>query len=146
MEVAIVGAGPIGLEAALAAVEHGHTPTVYERAPAVGGHVHRWGHVRLFTPWSMNVSARAHAALGERAPVGEELPTGEELIDELLEPLAASAALAGSVRTSANVLAVGREGLLKHEAIGSDDSGRASLPPAGRRGRAVPSGSSTPTR
>ena len=121
MEVAIVGAGPIGLEAALAAVEHGHTPTVYERAPTVGGHVRRWAHVRLFTPWSMNVSARAHAALGEDAPDGEELPTGEELIAELLDPLAASSALAGSVRTGANVLAVGREGLLKHEAIGTDD-------------------------
>ena len=121
MEVAIVGAGPIGLEAALAAVEHGHTPTVYERAPTVGGNVRRWGHVRLFTPWSMNVSARAHAALGEAAPDGEELPTGEELIAELLDPLAASSALSGSVRTGANVLAVGREGLLKHEAIGTND-------------------------
>ena len=128
MEVAILGAGPIGLEAALAAVEHGHTATVYERAPTVGGHVRRWGHVRLFTPWSMNVSERARAELGDLAPEGEELPTGEELVAELLEPLAASTALAGSVRTSANVLAVGREGLLKHEEI-------AALERAGRRFR-----------
>ena len=124
MDVAVLGAGPIGLEAALAAREHGHSVTVFERAPTVGGHVRRWGHIRLFTPWSMNVSARMAAALGERAPNGEALPTGEELVRELLEPVAASEALAGGVRTDATVMAVGREGLLKHEQIGTADRGQ----------------------
>ena len=48
-----------------------------------------WGHVRTFTPWDMNVSGRARAALGAAAPGGSELPTGHELADSLLEPLAA---------------------------------------------------------
>lgn len=121
MNVAVIGAGPIGLEAALAAHEHGHSVNVFERAPTVGGHVRRWGHVRLFTPWSMNVSARMAAALGERAPSGDALPTGEELVGEMLEPVAASKALVGAVRTGTTVLAVGREGLLKHESIGTPD-------------------------
>jgi hypothetical protein len=117
--VAILGAGPIGLEAALAAAERELPFTVYEAAPSVGGYVRRWGHVRTFTPWQMNVSRRARTALGGRAPGGEELPSGRELAERLLDPLAAL--LRDRVRLSTRVLAVGREGLLKHEAIGSED-------------------------
>jgi cation diffusion facilitator CzcD-associated flavoprotein CzcO len=117
--IAIIGAGPIGLETALAASERGLDFTVYEAADSVGGYVRRWGHVRTFTPWEMNVSERARAALGEAAPAGSELPTGHELADGLLEPLAAR--LHGRIRLGTRVLAVGREGLLKHEAIGSEE-------------------------
>ena len=115
--LAILGAGPTGLEAALAAAARGWPFTVYERAAAAGGHVRAWGHVRLFTPWSMNVSPAARAALGEAAPDGPGLPTGAELADDLLDPLAAG--LGARLRTGADVVAVGREGLLKHEGIGS---------------------------
>src|SRR4051812_29267193 len=52
--IAILGAGPIGLEAALAAAERGWEFTVYEMGDAVGANVRDWGHVRLFTPWEMN--------------------------------------------------------------------------------------------
>ena len=61
--IAILGAGPIGLEAALAAAGRGDDFTVFEAAPTVGGHVRRWGHVRTFTPWDMTVSPRMRAAL-----------------------------------------------------------------------------------
>jgi len=118
---AIIGAGPIGLEAALAASERDLDFTVYEAAPTPGGYVRRWGHVRTFTPWSMNVSPRARVALGEQAPSGSGLPTGDELADGLIEPLAATAPLAGRVRLGTRVKAVAREGLLKHEAIGSGE-------------------------
>ena len=125
--LAILGAGPIGLEAALGAAERGWPFTVYEAAPSVAGHVRDWGHVRLFTPWSMNVSARARAALGDEAPDGDALPTGDELADRVLEPVAALPQVAPHVRTGTRVLAVGRQGLLKHEAIG-DSAGRTSRP------------------
>jgi hypothetical protein len=92
---------------------------VYERAAAVGGHVRAWGHVRLFTPWSMNVSPAARAALGDGAPDGAGLPDGAELARDLLEPLRRLPAVAPMLRTSTTVVAVGREGLLKHEGIGS---------------------------
>jgi thioredoxin reductase len=114
--IAVLGAGPIGLEAALAAAERGDDVTVFESADRVGGHVRAWGHVRTFTPWSMNVSPRMRAAL-PRAPDGDALPTGAQLADELLEPVAALPQLAGRIRLGTRVLAVGREGLLKHEAI-----------------------------
>jgi cation diffusion facilitator CzcD-associated flavoprotein CzcO len=123
--IAVVGAGPIGLEAALAASACGHELTVYESAATVGGHVRDWGHVRTFTPWSMNVSPRMRAALPD-APDGDALPSGTRLADELLEPIAALPQLAGRIQLRTRVLAIGREGLLKHEAVG--DPHRASRP------------------
>ena len=115
--IAILGAGPIGLEAALAAAGRGDDFTVFESAPSVGGHVRRWGHVRTFTPWQMSVSPRMRAAL-PGAPRGDALPTGADIVHELLEPVAALPALRGRIRCATRVLAVGREGLLKHEAVG----------------------------
>ena len=123
--IAILGAGPIGLEAALAAARRGDDFTVYESAPTVGGHVRSWGHVRTFTPWSMNVSPRMRAAVPE-APSSDAMPSGAQLADDLLEPAAATEQLAGRIRLSTRVLAVGREGLLKHEAVG--DPRRAARP------------------
>ena len=118
MRMAILGAGPVGLEAALAAVTRGDEVTVYEAAAQVGGNVRSWSHVRTFTPWDMLVSPRVRALLGA-APSGDALPTGAELVAQVLEPLAATPALAGRIRTSTRVIAVAREGLLKHEEIGS---------------------------
>jgi hypothetical protein len=117
---AVIGAGPIGLEAALAAAERGLDFTVYEAASTPGGYVRRWGHVRTFTPWDMNVSRRARAALGEAAPAGGELPTGDELAEGLIEPLAQTVPLSGRVRLGTRVKAIAREGLLKHEEISSE--------------------------
>jgi hypothetical protein len=118
--IAILGAGPTGLEAALTAAERGFPFTVYEAAPSVAGNVRAWGHVRLFTPWELNVSPRMRRHLkgvGTEAPAGAECPTGRELADHLFAPLAALEAIAPSLRLGTRVLAVGREGLLKHEEI-----------------------------
>jgi hypothetical protein len=123
--IAILGAGPIGLDAALAAAARGDDFEVFEAAPAVAGHLRRWGHVRMFTPWAMNVSPRMRAALPS-APGGDALPSGDELARELLEPIAALPALRHRIRLGTRVLAVGREGRLKHEAIGEPD--RAATP------------------
>jgi hypothetical protein len=126
--IAILGAGPVGLEAALAASDAGRPFTVFEAAPQVGGNVRRWGHVRLFTPWSMNVSermARHLKAAGEPLPEPDDYcPTGTELVNDLLEPLAKLPELAANFEYGTRVLGIGRQGLLKHEEIGSE--GRAS--------------------
>jgi thioredoxin reductase len=120
--VAILGAGPIGLEAALAAAERDVPFTVYDAKSTVAGHVRDWGHVRVFTPWDMNVSERMRAALesaGAEIPHGEALPTGDELADRLYDPVGALPALAPRLRLDTRIDAVGREGLLKHEEIGT---------------------------
>ncbi|MEA2421001.1 MAG: hypothetical protein QOF55_100 [Thermoleophilaceae bacterium] len=120
--VAILGAGPVGLEAALAVAERGWDLTVFEAAGRAGGNVRDWGHVRLFTPWDMNVSERMRLALPD-APAGSSLPTGAELADLLLDPLAALPSIAPRVRLGTRVEAVAREGLLKHEEIASHARG-----------------------
>ncbi|HYG63673.1 MAG TPA: flavoprotein [Thermoanaerobaculia bacterium] len=125
--IAILGAGPVGLEAALAATESGLAFTIYEAAPAVAGNVRAWGHVRLFTPWELNVSPRMRRhleAAGVAVPDGPECPTGHELADRLLEPLAALPEIAPHLRLGTRVVSVGREGLLKHEEIATAERGR----------------------
>ncbi len=125
--VAVLGAGPTGLEAALAALDSGRSFTVYEAAPEVAANVRSWGHVGLFTPWDMNVSPRMAGhlrAAGVDVPAGDRCPTGAELADRLLAPLAALPQVAPHVRLGARVLAVGRQGLLKHEQIATPERGR----------------------
>ena len=120
---AILGAGPTGLEAALACSERGYPFTVYEGADQVAGHVRGWGHVQLFTPWSMNVSSRMRRALdaaGTSVPDGDtEYPTGDELVSKLFEPLAALPEIADNLRFGSRVTDIGRRGLLKHDEIGT---------------------------
>ena len=126
LHFAIIGAGPTGLEAALATAEHGYDFTLFEAAEQVAGHVNNWRHVRLFTPWKLNASARMRSALeqvGRSLPDEESCPTGGELIEHLLEPLATTPALEGHVRLGSRVLSVGRQGLLKHEEISSGERG-----------------------
>jgi thioredoxin reductase len=118
--IAVLGAGPTGLEAALAAVERGWDVTVYEAAERVAGHVRDWGHVRLFTPWDLDLSPRVRALLPD-APTGSQSPTGNELADVLER---AAAQLGDRVRLRHRVEAVAREGLLKHEEIGTQERAR----------------------
>jgi hypothetical protein len=121
--IAILGAGPIGLEAALAAAEGGYPFTLYEAAPTVAGNVRSWGHVRMFTPWDLNVSPRMRGRL-ENAPVGADCPTGQALAEHLLDPLASLPDIAPKLRLGTRVLGIGREGLLKHEEIANVERAR----------------------
>jgi hypothetical protein len=126
--IAILGAGPIGLEAALAATEAGLPFTLYEGASEVAGNVRSWGHVQLFTPWSMNVSERARRTLeaaGHSVPDWDDTagkdayPTGAELVERVFEPLGRLDAVAPHIRYDSRVIEVGREGLLKSDEIGT---------------------------
>ena len=87
--LAIIGSGPSGLDAALAAADRGWDFTLYEAGPAASTGVRAWGHVPLFTPWSMDVSprmARHLAAAGHPVPTGNVCPTGKELVDRKAQP------------------------------------------------------------
>jgi thioredoxin reductase len=123
--LAIIGAGPVGLEAALAALDHGLDPQVYEQGD-VGSHPLAWGHVRMFTPWRMNLGkhSRAHLeAAGWTAPAPEELPSGLELVERCLQPLAALPELKDRIHAFTQVVQVGRHGLRRGE--GDPDARRA---------------------
>src|SRR5438067_7853726 len=125
--VAVLGAGPIGLEATLYARKLGLPVTVYERG-RIGEHVLRWGHVRLFSPFGMNASPLGRATLGaERRdlPADGDLLTGAEHAAAYLTPLAQCGLLANCLKLETEVRAVGRAGLLKGDFAGD----------AGKRGR-----------
>lgn len=124
--IAILGSGPTGLEAALAARRDGYPFTLFEAAPHIAGHISAWGHVQLFTPWSMNVSSSMRQALeaaGCTVPDDQRCPTGQELVTEVLVPLAELPGIEDHLRLAHRVVAVGRQGLLKHEEIGSRERG-----------------------
>ncbi len=121
--IAILGAGPIGLEAALALAERALPFRVYEAASEVAAGVRSWGHVRLFSPWSLDVSPRMRwhlEAVGSDAPDDEdECPTGAELVERVLARVASLPGIAPHLRLATRVVAVARQGLLKNEEIAS---------------------------
>ena len=120
--IAIIGAGPIGLEAALLAVESGFDCNIYERG-RVAENVLCWGHVRLFSPFGLNASGRGRTALAD-SPFGEELPhdddflTGHEFTRRYLVPLSRLPRLTNRIHEQTEVAAVGRSRTGKRELIG----------------------------
>jgi thioredoxin reductase len=121
--LAIIGAGPIGLEAAALALELGFDVHVFERGE-VGAHALAWGHVRMFTPWRMNVgpaSARLLARHGAPTPDATACPTGIELVERLLSPLAATPELKPRVHTHAQVAHVSRHGARKSDGTAREE-------------------------
>src|SRR5262249_50333213 len=126
--IAVLGAGPIGLEAALYAKHLKLAVTVYERG-RIGEHVQRWGHVRLFSPFGMNSTPLGRAAI-RAADVDHEFPgdhdciSGRDHVTRYLEPLARCELLGECVRADTRVVAVGRRGMLKEEIPGDAKRGQ----------------------
>jgi thioredoxin reductase len=129
--IAVIGAGPTGLEAALAFVRRGDDVIVYE-AGRVGEHLRRFEWVRLFTPFEMNSSEAGRervSASGAALPAKDAILTAGELADVYLEPLARIPELHGRVRERTRVTAIGREGLTKGQGIvASGDRSRVGRP------------------
>lgn len=113
----VVGAGPMGLEAALGALERGFAVTVLEKG-RVGENLRRYGATRLFSPFALNVSSRVRALLGSSAPGADDLLTGEEMAARVLEPLAHTPALADRIRTRHAVTAIGRARMTRRDLPG----------------------------
>src|SRR5919201_1798972 len=103
--IAVLGAGPVGLEAALYARALDLPVTVYERG-RVGEHWQRWGHVRLFSPFGMNTTPLGRASIREGDPRRDfpgdgDCTTGKEHVAAYLEPLAKSQRLRDCLRLNA---------------------------------------------
>ncbi|HEV7239490.1 MAG TPA: FAD-dependent oxidoreductase [Thermoanaerobaculia bacterium] len=117
MRVLVIGAGPMGMAAAIGAADRGHDVTVLERGE-VGASLRTWGPTRFFSPLHMNVSARMRELLGSEMPDGDDLLTGAEYADRVLVPLASREPLRGRVRVGCKVIAVGRRGLTRTDYAG----------------------------
>src|SRR5947207_14279390 len=90
--LAILGAGPVGLEAALYARFLGYDVVVYERGD-VAESVRRQGQVQMSAPFFRNRTPLGVAAIqaqdeAYQAPPEDALLTGQEWIDRYLLPLA----------------------------------------------------------
>jgi len=97
---------------------------VFERGE-VADHLRAWGHVRMFTPWRMNLGPASVARLAPTAwkrPDPEACPTGAELVRDYLEPLARLAEFKDRLHTHAQVAHISRSGAIK----GDSGPGRAS--------------------
>jgi hypothetical protein len=116
LPVAVIGAGPVGLAAAARLLERRLEPLILEAGPHVGASIEQWRHVRLFSPWRLDLdpaSVRLLTTAGWAIPDLDQLPTGAELLDRYLRPLAALPALAPHVRLHHQVTAITRLGVDK---------------------------------
>jgi thioredoxin reductase len=127
LRVAVVGAGPIGLEFALAAVQRGLDVELFERASSCAGHVESYEFVQLFSPWSLNttdIGRNAVKELGLQMPDDSVFPTGREMLDGYLSPLLQvlqKSPHCRNIHFGTEVLHVARGALLKGESIGGGD-------------------------
>jgi thioredoxin reductase len=112
LPVVIIGAGPVGLAAAVHALARGLEPLVFEAGATAGAGMLRWAHVRMFSPWAHTIdrsSADLLARAGWSAPPAEEYPTGGDMVERYVEPLARTPELASRVHVRSRVVAVSRQ-------------------------------------
>ncbi len=119
--IAILGAGPIGLEAAIYARTLGHPTTVYDSGQ-VAEHVLRWGHIKMFTAFGSNVTTLGKNVLLREEPTLEfppdgEVQTGRDYRDTYLVPLTETALLKSSLQLQTLVLTIGRTGWRKTDPL-----------------------------
>ena len=109
----VIGAGPIGVAAALEAKERRYDVTVLE-AGEPGEALLTWGNTRFFSPLAMNVTPRMRAVLNGSNRDDDALLTGREFVESVLRPIATSL----DIKTHHRVLAVGRRGLTREDYAG----------------------------
>jgi hypothetical protein len=113
LPIAIIGAGPVGLAAAAHLLARGETPLVFEAGHAIGQSIRAWAHVRVFSPWGLNVDQAAATLLtaaGWKHPPKETLPTGGEFVEQYLEPLASLPEMWRHIHVRTRVIGVTRKG------------------------------------
>jgi thioredoxin reductase len=116
-KLAILGAGPIGLEAALYARFLGYDVVIFEQG-RVCEHVRRLSHLRSFVPFGQMSSPLGQAAIEAQNeqiqfPAADEFLTGGDWLARYLEPLAATDLLSDHLRLNTRVLSVGKEQVRK---------------------------------
>lgn len=117
----VIGGGPVGLEAALAAVDLGFDVHVYE-AGRVGEHLSWFGDLAWFTPFSMNSTEATRARLlraGIPLPDGDAMLSARGLVERYLAPIASLPELAGRIHEGCRVVSVARAGAVKSGPTGA---------------------------
>ena len=124
-KVAIIGAGPVGLEAAIYARTCGYDVDVFERG-LIAKNILLWGHVSLFSPWEMNHSSLGVNLIKSNSPTWQEpvpsaMMTGREYVEQYLQPLSEIPLLENCIHTHSEIISVGKSGVLKGDLVGSSE-------------------------
>jgi thioredoxin reductase len=125
--LAILGAGPIGLEAGLYARQLKLPFIIFEQG-RIGEHVWRWGHCKLFSPFGMNTTPLGRKAinsikLDHPFPAADACISGREHVERYLAPLAE--VMRERIKTENRVLSIGRAGFYKQDTPGDASRGKA---------------------
>ena len=117
-KIAILGAGPIGLEAALYARFLGYEVEVFERNREPWHTVLRAGHVKMLTPFGMNCSPLGLRAITTQdeyyqPPTEPEYLTYDEWHERYVKPLAATDLIGDCLRLGRYVGKIGKVELVK---------------------------------
>ncbi len=123
--IVVIGAGPIGLEAALYARFLGYEVAIYERG-RVADRVRQWGDASMSTPWRANVTSLGMAALRAQdtlwtPPSGNSLLTGPDWAAQYLVPLSQTDLLADNLYERTEVLSVVRQARPSEEPVDDED-------------------------
>ena len=116
LPVVVIGAGPVGLSAAVQLLDRKIEVVVLEAADEIGASQRAWGHVRLFSPWRYNVdktAVRYLEAAGWVPPPPDDMPTGDELYRRYLLPLANLPPLSDRILVNQRVTGITRVGVDK---------------------------------
>ncbi len=119
MRIAILGAGPIGLEAGIASLQNNCEVTIFERGE-IAQHIDLWGHVRMFTPFGWNhTQAGKELILRENPkhefPSDSDYITGQEYRESYLLPLAMLTPLSKHIQLETEVIHIGKMGIWKSD-------------------------------
>jgi thioredoxin reductase len=119
-DLIIIGAGPIGIEAALYASETGLDFQVLEKdSPA--SNLSEWGFVKMFSPWKMNTSPLGLKKLNIKANGG--YPSGLEMRTDYYLPLSQIDSITNRIIENFTVEHISRDQLLKGNKIGDPKRG-----------------------
>lgn len=120
--VVIVGAGSIGIEAALYARFLGYHVTILDSGE-VGAQLRKWGHVRMFTPFRANCTKLGKSALAAQYPdhafpLPDQHVTAGQYLEQYLLPLAKSDLVVDCLKPHHTVISIARSSQTKTENFG----------------------------
>jgi protein-tyrosine-phosphatase/thioredoxin reductase len=124
-ELAILGAGPVGLAAAAQAVRRGIHPLILEAGSEIAANLRNVAHVRLFSPWRYDVDQAAQELLvevGWQSPDLDTLPTAGQLVDRYLVPLSRLPQIRDGLRLNQKVTYITRLGADKVKTSGREEA------------------------